>query len=450
MKGNSVTTVGRGVLILATAVALSGCSIFKGSGKNKQKYDDEGRERISILSSAQAIDADGAISSLPVVLPRPYVNASWTQAGGNSSHSVQHLSLDDNLSLAWRRNIGVGNQKYERMVAGPVSGGGRVFAVDTKGTVTAVALNSGNQLWSRDLRDENEHSKVGFGGGAALYGNTLYVTSGYGFVVALDAETGREIWRYSGAVPFRGAPTATADRIFAVTHDNQMLALDPDNGSITWDQVGIAENAGMLGAASPAYDGTTLVTALSSGELIAMRGINGRILWQDALTSSRRLTPLATLTDIDGNPVIDGGKVYAVSHAGRMVAVDMRSGERSWEADVAGVSTPWVAGNFAFVTTVDSQIACITLGDGRIRWVTQLQRFQDQEKRRGLIGWNGPVLAGDRLLVTSSHGYAMSISPYTGEVLSGIELPTGSSTEPIVVDDTFIVLTDAGELVAYR
>lgn len=450
MKTNTVNGVARGALILATAIALSGCSIFKGSSKNRQAYDDEGRERISILSSAQALDADRSIGNVPVVLPRPYKNSNWTQAGGNSSHSVQHLSLSDNLSPAWRRSIGAGNQKYERMIAGPVAGAGRVFAVDVKGGVTALSLSTGSVLWSRELRNDNEKSNVGFGGGAALFGDTLYVTSGYGFIVALDATSGREQWRYDGVVPFRGAPTATADRLFAVTHDNQMLALDPTSGEVLWDQVGIAENAGMLGAASPAYDGNTLVTALSSGELIAMRGINGRILWQDALTSSRRLTPLATLTDIDGNPVIDGGKVYAVSHAGRMVAVDMRSGERSWEADVAGVNTPWVAGNFAFVTTVDGQVACVALGDGRVRWVAQLQRFEDQEKRRGLISWNGPVLAGDRLLVTSSHGYALSISPYTGEVLSGLSLPAGSTTAPIVVDDTFVVLTNAGELVAYR
>ncbi|MBL4788763.1 MAG: hypothetical protein JKY60_06845, partial [Kordiimonadaceae bacterium] len=63
---------------------------------------------------------------------------------------------------------------------------------------------------------------------------------------------------------------------------------------------------------------------------------------------------------------------------------------------------------------------------------------------------NGPLLAGDRLLVTSSHGYALSISPYTGEVLSGLEMPDGASTSPIVVDGKFIVLTDKGELVAYQ
>jgi outer membrane protein assembly factor BamB len=181
-----------------------------------------------------------------------------------------------------------------------------------------------------------------------------------------------------------------------------------------------------------------------------MRAANGRTVWQDALSSSRRLTPLATLADVDGSPVIDNNKVYAISHAGRMVAIDMRSGERSWEADIAGVNTPWIAGNFAFMTTIDGQIVCVTLGDGRVRWVTQLQRFEKQESRRGLIKWNGPILAGDRLLVTSSHGFALSVSPYTGEVLGGIELPDGTETAPIVVDNTFIVLTNEGELVAYR
>jgi outer membrane protein assembly factor BamB len=206
----------------------------------------------------------------------------------------------------------------------------------------------------------------------------------------------------------------------------------------------------MLGAASPVFDNGTVVIALSSGELVAMLAANGRIVWQDALSSSRRLTPLATLADVDGNPVIDNGKLYAVSHAGRMVAIDMRSGERSWEADIAGVGMPWVAGNFAFTTTIDGQVVCINLADGRIRWVTQLQRFEKQESRRGLIRWNGPVLAGDRLMLTSSHGFALSISPYTGEVIGGEKLSAGSTTAPIVVDDTFVFLSEDGNLIAYR
>lgn len=432
------------------ALSIGACGWFGGDDKPKQSYDDEGRERISILTSTQTLDADGSISNLSIVLPRPYVNGNWALPGGNAAHSVQHLEMRDTLSLAWRTKISRSNDRYERVISGPVAANGRVFLVDIEGDVHAVSLANGSTIWSTEFRNEDERSDVGFGGGVAYSKGVLYATSGYGFLAAFDANTGAELWRFNASVPFRGAPTVDGGRVFAVTHDNQMLAINAQDGTRIWDQVGIAENAGMLGAATPAYDNGTVVIALSSGELIALLGSNGRILWQDTLSSSRRLTPLATLADIDGNPVIDRGKVYALSHAGSMVAIDMRSGERSWEADIAGVNTPWIAGNFAFLTTIDGQVVCVTLGDGRVRWVSQLQRFLDQDKRRDLIKWNGPVLAGNRLLVTSSHGYALSLSPYTGEVLSGIELPAGSSTPPIVVGGTLILLTDEGELVAYR
>lgn len=437
-------------LMATLMLSLSACGLFKGDGKPKNAYDDEGRERISILTSTQTLDADSAIASLPVVLPRPYRNRNWALPGGNASHSLHHLEIGETLSLAWRQRIGRGNEKYERVISGPVAADDRVFAVDIEGDVTAVALATGQVLWQKEFRNPDEQSDVGFGGGVAYAGGVVYATSGFGYLAAFDAQTGTEKWRYDAGVPFRGAPTIEGARVYAVTHDNQMIALNLADGSLIWDQVGIAENAGMLGAATPAVDNGTVVTALSSGELIAMLGGNGRILWQDTLSSSRRLTPLATLSDIDGHPVIDRGKVYALSHAGSMVAIDMRSGERSWEADIAGVNMPWIAGNFAFLTTIDGQVVCVALGDGRVRWVTQLQRFLDQEKRRDLIKWNGPILAGDRLLVTSTHGYALSISPYTGEVISGVEIPSGTSTQPIVVDGTFVFLSDEGELIAYR
>lgn len=436
--------------VLVLSLTLGACSWFQGNSKPKNAYDDEGRERISILTSTQTLDADRTIASLPVVLPRPYRNGNWALPGGNASHSVQHLELADTLSLAWRQRIGRGNSKYERVISGPVAADGKVFVVDVDGDVSAVSLSNGNLLWETEFRNEDERSDVGFGGGAAYASGRVYATSGFGFLAAFDADSGQEIWRYNAGVPFRGAPTIEGSRVYAVTHDNQIVALSTTDGSLVWDQVGIAEASGMLGAATPALANGAIVTALSSGELIAMLGGNGRILWQDTLSSSRRLTPLAALSDIDGNPVVDRGRVYALSHAGSMVAIDMRSGERTWEADIAGVNTPWVAGNFAFLTTIDGQVVCVALGDGRVRWVTQLQRFREQDKRRDLIKWNGPVLAGDRLIVTSTHGYVMSISPYTGEVISGAEMPAGSSTSPIVVNGTLLVLSDQGELLAYR
>lgn len=435
-----------GMLVLATSIA--GCSVF--NSKKEQKTFAPDKERIAILTGESNLEVDVTLASTPVVLPNAYTNKSWTQTGGNATKAIYHLEIADKLSQVWRRKIGNGNTPYQRLAAGPVAADGIVYAMDVDADVTAVNIETGRIIWTKDLDNDEEKSKVGFGGGVAYWNGSIYATTGYGYIVSLDAASGVENWRYEASIPLRNAPSIANGRLFAVTQDNRILAINANTGVELWDQVGIAESASMFGAASPAIDGETVIAALSSGELMALRTQNGRLLWQDSLSRTSRLTPLATLADIDASPVIDRGRVYAVSHAGRMVAIDMRTGQRAWEGNVASVNTPLVAGDFGFVVTVDAEIACIALIDGRVRWTNQIQKFEDQEKRRDLISWTAPVLAGDRIFIASSHGYLLSISPYTGEVISGTKLPAGVNTSPIVVDKTLILLSDDGELIAYR
>ena len=437
-----------GMLVLATTIA--GCSAIDFSPSKEAKRFSPDKERIAILSGESSLEVDVTIANMPVVLPKPYRNKSWSQSGGNASKAIYHLDIADSLSQVWKRNIGSGKGKFKRLAAGPVSADGIVYAMDVNADITAVDLESGRILWTKELDSDEERSDVAFGGGVSYWNGSLYATTGYGYIVSLDAKSGSENWRYDGAIPFRNAPAVADGRLFAVTQDNRVYALNAVTGAEIWDHVGITEVASMFGAASPTIDGETLVIGLSSGELIALRTQNGRLLWQDSLSRTSRLTPLATLADIDASPVIDRSRVYAVSHAGRMVSIDMRTGQRAWESNVASVNTPLMAGDFGFVVTVDGEVACISLTDGRVRWATQVQKFEDQEKRRGLISWTPPILAGDRIFVASSHGYLLTISPYTGEVLSGTKLPDSVDTAPIVVDGTLILLTESGELVAYR
>jgi outer membrane protein assembly factor BamB len=121
-----------------------------------------------------------------------------------------------------------------------------------------------------------------------------------------------------------------------------------------------------------------------------------------------------------------------------------------WEQDLASIQTPWVAGDFVFVITTEAQIVCVMRNTGRIRWVQQLPRFEDEDRRQDSIQWSGPVLASDRLIVVSSRGDGLAISPYSGEILGQMDLPDGASLSPVVANGTIFVLTDDGDLVAYR
>ena len=125
------------------------------------------------------------------------------------------------------------------------------------------------------------------------------------------------------------APVVSGGRVFAVTLDNQVHALDVADGRSQWSHRGIEEAAILIGAASPAVAGSSVVVPYSSGEIFSLLAENGRVLWNDSLAAVNRIDPIADLAHIRGLPVIDRGLVLAVSHSGRMVAIDLRRGVRA-------------------------------------------------------------------------------------------------------------------------
>jgi outer membrane protein assembly factor BamB len=133
-----------------------------------------------------------------------------------------------------------------------------------------------------------------------------------------------------------------------------------------------------------------------------------------------------------------------------MVSIVLSSGIRVWDQRISGTQTPWVAGDVLFAVTTDNDLVCLSARDGRVRWVRALPRWENEQRKRDPITWAGPVLAGDRLILSGSNEIALSVSPYTGDVLGEIELPDGILIAPSVANRTLYFLTDDGDLIAYR
>ncbi len=431
------------------AVSLAGCDTIGDLVSSEDKEALPG-ERISVMALERKLEADPRLASLEVVLPRPYVNEDWPQPGGYADNAMHHLQASGGLDVLWSSNAGSGSSSSTVLATAPVMASGQIYVLDSETTVRAFNATSGDEVWETDLVPEDENSDGGRGGGVAYEAGKLFVTTGFGEAVALDAASGEVIWRNDLRTPFRAAPTVNGGRMFTITSDNQMICLNIEDGSVLWRHRGIVESAGILTPTSPAVSGSIVVVPYSSGELYALRVENGNSLWSDSLTRTGNVTSLTELNDIAGRPVIDRGRVYAVSHSGRAVSIDIRTGERVWTRNIAGTQTPWVAGGFIFVVTLDAEVVALSRRDGRIRWIRQLERFEDEEDRDGPIAWSGPVLAGDRLVLVSSLGEAVSLSPYSGEELGRIELPDAVYVPPILANETMFVLTDSARLVALK
>ncbi|TNE35753.1 MAG: pyrrolo-quinoline quinone [Alphaproteobacteria bacterium] len=436
--------VGRLGLALALGTMLAGCSWF-GSSEDPPLPG----ERISVLSLEQTLEADAGIKDLDVRLPAPYENDNWPQSGGVPSHAMYHLKLGEDLKEAWRVDIGDGSDDENRMFSSPVVANGHVYVMDASATVSAYDVKDGKELWSVDLTPEDE-DEGNIGGGVSFEYGHVYATTSYGDVVALDADTGKILWKTTIDVPFRAAPTVADHQVFGITFDSRVFAFDAATGKINWNFEGGVETTGLLGAASPAYANDTLVVPFSNGEIYALRTANGQQAWSEQLVRRRLYSSLTSLTDINAFPVIDRGIVYAASYSGRMVAVDLRSGNRLWDREIATLQTPWVAGDFLYVISTDGELVCISRKNGLIRWVRQLGKFDDPEDKSGLILWSGPVLASDRLILVNNYGMAVSVSPYDGRILGRMELSDNASIPPVVAGDTLYILTDNAELVALR
>lgn len=406
-------------------------------------------ERLSVLALEGTIEPDPRIADLDVRLPRPYINETWPQSGGYPDHAMHHLAGGDRLLPLWQTDIGEGSGDDGRILTTPVIAGGRIFAIDAIAEISAFDAENGKLLWRIDPRLEGGEED-GFGGGLAYAAGSLFVATGFGHVLALDPSNGAERWRQDIGIPMRAAPVVAGGRIFVVTYDNQLWALSATDGAVQWSNAGIAETAGLLGAATPAVDNDIVIAPYSSGELLALRVENGRTMWSDSLGAQRPgAGSLAALNDINGSPVIDRGVVYAISHGGRLVAIDVRTGSRVWEKDISGLNTPWIAGEYLFVVTVDGDVVCLSRRNGRVKWVHSLPRFVDGSHEEPIF-WNGPLLLSDRLIVLGSNGDALAISPYSGRLLGRLEMPHGVRVAPVAANGTLYVLTDDGDLVALR
>ncbi len=430
--------------LLLASLAPAACDWFAGDKKAVLPG-----ERISVLGLDRSLQPDPDIAKQPVALPRPVVNPDWPQAGGYPNHAMYHLALPSGLKRVWTADVGDGSSRYRRVMSQPVVDGGVVYAMDGGVQVSAFDARDGRRKWRVDLKPEDERGNA-FGGGPAFWNNRLFVATGYAQVVALDPGIGKVIWRRGVGAPVHAPPTVSDGRVFAVTVENELVTLAAEDGRQLWTHNGIPETAGLLGGTSPAVEGEIVVAAYNSGELFALRVENGRVLWSDSLAATRNVDPVSGLADIRGRPVIDRDRVFAISHSGRMGAIDLRRGDRVWEQEIGSSSGPWVAGDYLYVLANDNELVCLTRNEGKIRWVSRLARYEDEKKKSDPIRWSGPVLGGDRLIVLSSDGSAVSVSPYTGEPLGRENISAGGYLGPVIADNSLYVLNDDADLYAYR
>ncbi|MEZ5947101.1 MAG: PQQ-binding-like beta-propeller repeat protein [Hyphomonas sp.] len=445
----------RKILLAGAAMALFGltaCSSLPDFSNRKKKEAEEADKagRITMVLSEDSIEADPGLATEEIVLPDAVAIDAWTEAGANAAKVVGHVAAAPEFKVAWRTGVGKGSDKKSALSTPPVASSTTVYTLDASQTIVATDLANGRQVWKKTLKGLTKRDKSGLGGGLALDGDTLIVASGYGYVAALDASNGAEKWQHRLDGPMTGAPTIKEGRIFVVSNNNEIYALNFETGETEWSDQAISETARVLGSPSPAAVEDFIIVPYSSGEVIAYLASNGRRLWSDAISQAGRFTPISEINDIGSRPVLAGGLVFASSQSGITIAIDGRSGGRVWTQPIGSVQAPALTGKEMFVIGTDGKLACLNSATGNAYWVVQLRQYEKEKKKKKRISYSGPLVASGRIIVASSTGELLAFSPQTGEQVGSLKLKDKIYLEPIAVQDKILLLTDDAKLIAIK
>ena len=411
-----------------------------------------------VLLSGQRLDLQGRIPvspvsrSVPVSLPRQTANAVWTQRAAVASHLMPHAALSSGPAAAWATAIGQPNGRKHRITADPVSDGKNVYAMDSRSGVAAVS-SSGQLRWQRDLSRATDASDDASGGGLALAGQVLYATTGFNELFALQSGSGEVLWKHRFDAPVTGAPTVSDGRVYVSTRNGKGWVLDATDGRIAWQVQAADSTAGFIGGAAPAVGPIFAIFPFVSGQLTAVYKREGYPAWQGSAAGGRLGYVYAGLGNVTGDPVISGGRVFAGTAAGRLVALDRRDGAQIWTAEVGATGPVVAAGGSLFTVSDGSSLVRVSASDGTVIWSADLPEYvpvSRERRRRDVFAHYGPILAGGRLWVSSGDGYLRSFDPASGTGTSVIPLGAGAASRPIVAARTLYVVTADGMVRAFR
>ncbi len=430
----------------ALALTLAGCSSL--SGLNPFAKDDEYLEgdRQPLYQGAVRPSATGG----EVKIGTASGGSAWPTAAGPKTNDPGNVAINVSGGVAWTTSIGkvrspgifgMGSSN-PRTAARPVSDGQRIYVYKSDGNLVALTTG-GAKVFTKFLGLEGEN-EVAAGGGVVLDADKIFVATAYRYVYALD-KGGNVVWSKQLETPVRGAPAAANGKVIVVTQDNEVIALNQTDGEQAWSFAGISEKAGLLSSANPAVSGNTVVVPFSSGEVMALDIASGEPKWIDTVARSFRTRALSGLTDVSGSPVIDGGKVFASSVAGRTLAISLKDGERLWESDFGAVHTPVVSGGTVFLIGLDDKLHAISSKTGNLIWTASLPTGESGDKN---VNWAGPILANGQLIAVSSNGYLASVNAKTGQTSASRKVTSGVYVSPIVAGGRMVVLTSDGAVAA--
>ena len=428
------------ILYLLVGIIISACGTGQYLGFEEKKVPLKGK-RVSILKDFSELKKDN-LSKSSIRLSIPLELNDWKQSYNSPSHTSLNYLSNSNFNKFKRIIKGKGEGSSEKILAQPVISNNKLYFLDALGNVYAFDLVKQKLDWKKNIILNNDKGH-NIGGGLAVDENFLFIGSPYAEVFCLELNTGKIVWRNSTVTPVRATPTLVDNKVIVLTLDNRTLVFEKENGSLIWEHQGIQNTTSIIGEPKIAVDGNLVLVPYSNGDIFALNLINGRELWKQTSVNIEKSETSNSFSDINANPVILKSIIVIASTSGKVFAMNKKNGNLVWEQYLNTTQTPLVNGNNIFIIHNNKELLNLDLKNGKIRWVTEIQKNFSDEKNNL---WLTPILINNKLVTVGGSKRLIILDPYTGEFEKDIGLPGTPTTSPIVVKKKVFLMFKNSEI----
>lgn len=354
---------------------------------------------------------------------------------GDDDEQLEPMELSDietkvRVKKVWSAKLGA-DAEFLRLALRPAGDGNRIYAASADGKVSAFDPAKGKQLWRTDLDIE---LSAGPGVGSEL----AVVTGKDGYVVALNAASGEEQWRADIDAESLAVPVIKDDVIIVLSIDNRLHGLSTFDGSQRWVVEQSTPVLTMRGSSTPVIAGTSVIAGFDNGRLVAVDLDTGDVAWESLVSPPQGRSDLERLSDIDGSIAIVGQDVYVAGYQGRLASLAAESGQVLWAREISsyeGVSADW---NNVYTVREDGEIISLTRRDGDESW-----RDASLLRRELTL----PVSFDTTVVVGDLEGYLHFFSNVDGEPVARVRFGGSAITaDPMVMANRLYVQSDSGSL----
>lgn len=377
----------------------------------------------------------------------------FSKKTGQEPMDLERFKETAKLKEVWSNDVGAG-QGIGLTKLTPSIDGDKIFTIDHEGILTAVNLKKGNEIWSKHVTKtwsglagkavhlfKDPDANDGITGGVSSGSGLLFIGNYAGEVIALSQIDGKEVWRKQVKGEIASVPQTNGQVVAVQTMNGKLFVLDAKTGADMWFFENPPPVLTLRGTAAPVVTDSAIFAGFANGRLMAFNPSNGLILWEQRMAMPKGRSELDRMVDIHASPLLKDGILYVGTYQGRIAAVARGTGGSVWGQDGSTSVNLAASDDKLFVSSSDGKVVAYSLTSGEAVW------HNEKLLRRSL---SGPQVFGEYVAVIDFKGYMHVLNQSNGELAARDRVDRKGVRAPMLTDgQTLYVYGNGGDLMAF-